>query len=220
MPNRTEAARGRRSEARERRRSRGSQPLEELDQAAGSTDSEPASRSNGELAGAAAKLAGTALAAGLLGALGGAAKALLDRRGTEGETEEAPEADEDQPQDMEEPQHEPEAEREEPQPEAAATKREQSSPELHGVSENEAGQVVAKARSQLESLLGTGVERVSGLERANGRWSVTAEVVEVARVPESTDVMATYEVVLDDGCDLVSVNRVRRYRRSQVDDQA
>ena len=76
------------------------------------------------------------------------------------------------------------------------------------------------ARRRLEALVGTDVERVSGLERADGRWSVQLEVVEVARIPESTDVMATYEVVLGDDGDLLSVGRVRRYRRSQVEEEA
>ena len=97
---------------------------------------------------------------------------------------------------------------------------EDDSAELHGVAEGEAAEVVDTARRQLESLLGTGVERVSGLDHANGGWRVTLEAVEVRRVPESTDVMASYEVVLDGASKLVSVNRIRRYRRSQVDDRS
>ena len=46
------------------------------------------------------------------------------------------------------------------------------------------------------------------------------EVVEVARIPESTDVLATYELVLDDEKNLASVTRRRRYRRSQIDESS
>ena len=225
-------ARGRRSEARERRRSRTSEPLEEQDRSARSSEATP--ESNGDLTGAAAKIVGTAVAAGLLGALGGAAKALMERRGQEqqppeepGETEEAPEAEpepqghaeaaseEPEQQQEREPEHQPEQERE-PEPEAAVD----DAQDRNGVSEDTAAQTVGRARRQLEGLLGKDVERVSGLDRANGQWIVTLEVVELSRVPESTDVMATYEVALDGDGDLVSVNRAQRYRRSQVDDQS
>jgi Gas vesicle synthesis protein GvpO len=95
---------------------------------------------------------------------------------------------------------------------------EQEQDVAEGVSGGEAGEVVAQARRQLEGLLGVEPERVSGLARENGGWSVMLEVVEVARVPESTDVLGTYELRLDDDLKIVSVNRERRYRRSQVDE--
>ena len=250
MPDSTrQAARGRRSEARERRRSQGSDsPVEELD------DAVPTPETNGNTTGTAAKVVGTALAAGLLGAVGGAAKAYLERRGqpsepVETEPETAPEPQPEPEASAEAPSHhgepededEPEAEASsEPQPqpeepeldavegpqdsdgedEDSRAEDEDDSAELHGVAEGEAAEVVDTARRQLESLLGTGVERVSGLDHANGGWRVTLEAVEVRRVPESTDVMASYEVVLDGESKLVSVNRIRRYRRSQVDDRS
>ena len=80
--------------------------------------------------------------------------------------------------------------------------------------------MVQTARRRLEALLDTNIERVSGLERVDGRWSVLLEVVEVARIPESTDILATYEVVLDDDGGLAGVSRVRRYRRAQVEEEA
>lgn len=247
MPDSKQSARGRRSEARDRRRSRVSQPFEELDEHAQPAAAK-ASGSNGNVAGAAAKVVGTAVAAGLLGALGGAAKALLERRQAEDETErskaEEPAASaqehgepfeaEDEPErpEAEEPaasateQDEspdaprPEAKRDEqPEPEARERQEEERPSEVHGIPEGDAAELVTKARRQLEGLLGQDVERVSGLDRADGRWNVMLEVVEVARIPDSTDVMATYQVALDEEGNVVSVNRTRRYRRSQVDDQ-
>jgi hypothetical protein len=237
MPDKTEA-RGRRSEARKRRRSQVEEPVDEAEQAAESAGSEVTSQANGNFTGAAAKVVGTAVAAGLLGALGGAAKAMFEQRQQESEpndreVEAEPRAAEAQPEPEEKPEGEqdehveassPEPEPEEPEPsgkgEETTVADEESTPEeVRGVSDGEAADVVAKARRQLEALLGTDVERVSGLEHSDDRWSLLLEVVEVARVPESTDVMATYEVVLDQEGKLVSVNRARRYRRSQVDDQ-
>jgi len=47
-------------------------------------------------------------------------------------------------------------------------------------------------------------------------WLVTLEVVEVSRIPESTDVLASYEVDLDDSCGIRRYARVGRYTRSQA----
>jgi hypothetical protein len=44
------------------------------------------------------------------------------------------------------------------------------------------------------------------------------EVVEVARIPDSTSVMATYEVQASDDGELLSYRRVRRYYRNQAGD--
>jgi hypothetical protein len=66
-------------------------------------------------------------------------------------------------------------------------------------------------------LLERPVESVSAFERTHEGWLVTLEVVEVSRIPESTDVLASYEVELDDDRNLRRYARVRRYIRSQAD---
>ena len=78
--------------------------------------------------------------------------------------------------------------------------------------------MIDRARSALEDLLGNEPESVSGLQRRNGHWAIMLEVVEMRRIPESTDVLSSYEVVLDDSGDVVGMTRRRRYRRSQVEE--
>lgn len=223
MPDSTKKARGRRSQARQRRRGQLEEPAEKVDQAAPSAGS-VSPGTNGNLGGAAAKVVGTALAAGLLGVLGGAVKAVLERRETESPPREPePEAQTETEAEAgssvtdEEPPRE--SEHDDRPTEAAAEHTESSSSE-RGVSEDDVDTVVAAARRRLEALLDTDVERVSGLERSDGNWKIMLEVVEVRRIPESTDVLATYEVVLDDEGDLIGVSRARRYRRSQVEEDA
>lgn len=87
-----------------------------------------------------------------------------------------------------------------------------------GVSRDEAKEIVDQARRELQELLGAEPERVSGFERSQGRWTVSLEVVGVRRVPDTTDVLSTYEVAFDDDRNLVSVSETRRYRRSQVEE--
>ena len=75
-----------------------------------------------------------------------------------------------------------------------------------------------QARSHVENLLGKEAESISGIAKQDGRWSVTVEIVEVHRIPDSTDILASYEVVLDDDGDLIRLERQGRYRRSQVEE--
>ena len=79
--------------------------------------------------------------------------------------------------------------------------------------------VIGAARDHLRALHGGDAESVSGLERTPNGWAVDLEVVEVKRIPESTDVLATYRVELDGGLDLLSYERTGRYHRAQADDR-
>jgi hypothetical protein len=45
---------------------------------------------------------------------------------------------------------------------------------------------------------------------------VTVELVELSRVPNSTDVLGCYVVTLDNDGELVGYERVRRYQRGQT----
>jgi hypothetical protein len=48
-------------------------------------------------------------------------------------------------------------------------------------------------------------------------WRVAVDVVEVARIPDTTSLLATYEVRLEGDGSLRSYRRVRRYRRGAAD---
>jgi hypothetical protein len=78
---------------------------------------------------------------------------------------------------------------------------------------------VERVREALPSLLGRPVESVIGVERDDdGGWKVTVQVVELARIPRSTDVLGAYVVRLDENGELEGYERWRRYARSQVDE--
>ena len=80
-----------------------------------------------------------------------------------------------------------------------------------------ASDVVARAREALSELIGRPVERVLGIDRDKGNWVATVQVVELARIPNTTDVLGDYETVLDAKGDVLSYQRKRRYHRGQVD---
>jgi Gas vesicle synthesis protein GvpO len=78
---------------------------------------------------------------------------------------------------------------------------------------------IKRVRQQLPELIGKPVEAILGVERDDDdQWQVTAQAVELARIPNSTDVLGVYAVSLDDDGELAGYRRVRRYSRSQADE--
>jgi hypothetical protein len=78
---------------------------------------------------------------------------------------------------------------------------------------------VRRAVEQVAAMTDRPVEGVLGVRRDDDGWRVELELVELRRVPDSTDVLATYEVALDDGGELREYRRTRRYYRSQVEEE-
>jgi hypothetical protein len=74
------------------------------------------------------------------------------------------------------------------------------------------------AMEQMAELTGSVAASVSELVRTEEGWRMCVEIVELERVPQSTSILATYEVDADAGGDVVSYRRVRRYVRSQAGD--
>lgn len=77
---------------------------------------------------------------------------------------------------------------------------------------------VREAREQLAELIGRPVEQVLAMERDDDGWQVTVQVVELERIPNSTDVLGCYRVDVDSGGEVVGYRRLRRYNRSQADE--
>jgi hypothetical protein len=85
-------------------------------------------------------------------------------------------------------------------------------------------QVVREARRQLAELTGRQPEAVLGVQRNGGEngdagWIVTMEMLELQRVPNSTDLLGCYLVELDTDGELVEYKRTRRYQRGQPDEE-
>jgi len=79
-----------------------------------------------------------------------------------------------------------------------------------------AAQVARSAAQQLLELTGKQAEGVTGLSRSDDGWTVQVEVVEVRRIPDTTDVLALYEVSVDEDGELESYRRLRRYARGSA----
>jgi len=68
----------------------------------------------------------------------------------------------------------------------------------------------------LLDLTGQPCESVSSLSRTHDGWRIALEVVELERIPRTTDILASYVVELDDEGELMGYERVHRYYRNEV----
>jgi hypothetical protein len=78
-------------------------------------------------------------------------------------------------------------------------------------------EVLRQARAQLAELTGMAAETVSSFEQTEDGWSLEVEVLELARVPDTMSLMASYQVDLDPEGRLTGYRRVRRYERGRAD---
>lgn len=82
-----------------------------------------------------------------------------------------------------------------------------------------AREAIARVRQELPQLLGKPIESVLGVEHDDEkRWQVMVQVVELSRIPSTTDVLGAYAVTLDKDGELVGYRRKRRYHRNQTDE--
>ena len=74
------------------------------------------------------------------------------------------------------------------------------------------------AKRTVEELTGFSPEGVSGFQWDGEAWLVSVDVCELERVPNTTDVMATYVVQLDERGGLLGYKRDRRYQRGHAEE--
>jgi hypothetical protein len=74
------------------------------------------------------------------------------------------------------------------------------------------------AKATVKDLTGFTPESVSGLQWDGETWLVTVDACELERIPNTTDVMATYVVQLDDRGGLLGYKRERRFQRGAAED--
>jgi hypothetical protein len=90
---------------------------------------------------------------------------------------------------------------------------------LMALSRSQAMAVSRAALSEVAHLTGKDSEKVVSLRREGEVWVLEVDVVDMRRIPDTTDIMATYAVRLDDGGNVLELHRVRRYVRAWIGDQ-
>lgn len=75
------------------------------------------------------------------------------------------------------------------------------------------------AAENVLQLTGRCPENVVSVVRDDDGWQVGVEVLELHRIPDTTDIMAIYEVALDTNGDLLRCERGQRYHRGQIEEE-
>lgn len=76
-----------------------------------------------------------------------------------------------------------------------------------------------RALDELEALVGCPAEGVTAIRRVDDGWLAMVDVLEVERVPETTDVLASYEVAFDASGTVTGYRRMSRFLRAHVEDR-
>ena len=80
-----------------------------------------------------------------------------------------------------------------------------------------AGELGEAALTTIEELTGYEPEAVTALAWDGDLWQVTVDVLELSRIPSTTDVLGSYIVQLDGDGTLHGYRRARRYVRGQTE---
>jgi hypothetical protein len=84
---------------------------------------------------------------------------------------------------------------------------------------SKAQEIVTLAKAQMQDLIGFPFESVSSLGKIENGWRMVLNVVELRRIPASTDVLAAYEITLDEAGNVTGYHRERRYLRDQTSEE-
>jgi hypothetical protein len=76
--------------------------------------------------------------------------------------------------------------------------------------------IARRAVEQITALVRARPERVISVEPTDSGWQVGVEIVETARIPDTTDILGVVEVRLNANGEVVSYRRTRRYVRGDV----
>jgi gas vesicle protein GvpO len=89
---------------------------------------------------------------------------------------------------------------------------------------NDNGRLSAAELSQaalmtVGQLTGYQPEAVTGLEWDGEHWQITVDALEMARIPNTTDVLGSYVVQLDEQGTLRGYHRARRFQRGHAGEE-
>jgi hypothetical protein len=79
-----------------------------------------------------------------------------------------------------------------------------------------AAELSQAALTTVQELTGYDPEAVTGLEWDGEFWQVTVDVLELPRIPSTTDVLGSYVVQLDEGGTLRGMRRAKRFQRGHA----
>jgi len=76
-------------------------------------------------------------------------------------------------------------------------------------------ELIARTKLQMQAITGMAPETVSRLDRADDGWNVGIDMVEHQAVPRTYDLLASFDVVLDNTGEIRCWHRTGRFIRNQ-----
>ncbi len=73
--------------------------------------------------------------------------------------------------------------------------------------------IVEKARKELNAITGLKTESTVATFKGETGWHILVEMLEKESIPDGMDILATYEVVMNDSGDLLEFTRKRMRKR-------
>ncbi|MDD5014001.1 MAG: gas vesicle protein [Atribacterota bacterium] len=77
----------------------------------------------------------------------------------------------------------------------------------------ELGTLIEKARKELSTLTGLATSSTVGVTKNEKGWNISIEMVEKRSIPDQMDILALYEVFLDEDGNLLNFERKSMRRR-------
>lgn len=74
------------------------------------------------------------------------------------------------------------------------------------------------AKEQLQSVLNLEVSSVIAASKREDGWQLTIELIERKAIPDTQDILGSYEVILDNEGDMVSYERKRTRKRMDLEE--
>ncbi|GLK71408.1 gas vesicle protein [Ancylobacter dichloromethanicus] len=81
-------------------------------------------------------------------------------------------------------------------------------------------ELIRNVKTQVQELTGFAADSVSEFNATELGWEMTVNLLELKRIPSSTDLLAAYRITLDKDGNVTGYHRSRRYLRDQVMEDA
>jgi hypothetical protein len=77
-------------------------------------------------------------------------------------------------------------------------------------------EIIEGAKLQLGSIVSYPIDGVTGVKKVQDGWELLITLIELTRIPASSDVLAEYSVSLDNTGEIISYKQIQRFLRNQV----
>ncbi|MBE0478218.1 gas vesicle protein [Candidatus Aerophobetes bacterium] len=79
-------------------------------------------------------------------------------------------------------------------------------------------EIIERAKRELQNAMNLEVSTISGASKVEDGWQVTLELIERKAIPDTQDLLGSYEVHLDDAGDMMSFERKKVRRRMDTEE--